>query len=126
MKITLTDLRPDEEGKTKQDVFYSEKGLREFVRYIDSSRVHLFDDVIYLNTEKNDIPIEAAIMYNTSSSENIHSYVNNINTIEGGTHVMGFRQALTRVLKKYAEDNFQKFIDSSRRFSRRSYSRCLS
>ncbi len=114
LKITLTDLRPDEEGKTKQDVFYSEKGLREFVRYIDSSRVHLFDDVIYLNTEKNDIPIEAAIMYNTSSSENIHSYVNNINTIEGGTHVMGFRQALTRVLKKYAEDNFQKFIEKSK------------
>ena len=114
LKITLTDLRPDEEGKTKQDVFYSEKGLREFVRYIDSSRVHLFDDVIYLNTDKNDIPIEAAIMYNTSSSENIHSYVNNINTIEGGTHVMGFRQALTRVLKKYAEDNFQKFIEKSK------------
>lgn len=114
LKITLTDLRPDEEGKTRQDVFYSEKGLREFVRYIDSSRIHLFDDVIYLNTEKNEIPIEAAIMYNTSSSENIHSYVNNINTIEGGTHVMGFRQALTRVLKKYAEDNYQKVIEKSK------------
>ncbi len=114
LKITLTDLRPDEEGKTRQDVFYSEKGLREFVKYIDSSRIHLFDDVIYLNTEKNEIPIEAAIMYNTSSSENIHSYVNNINTIEGGTHVMGFRQALTRVLKKYAEDNYQKVIEKSK------------
>ncbi len=114
LRITLTDLRPDEEGKTKQETFYSEKGLREFVKYIDSSRIHLFDDVIYLNTEKNDVPIEAAIMYNTSSSENIHSYVNNINTIEGGTHVMGFRQALTRVLKKYAEDNFQKVIEKSK------------
>ena len=114
LKITLTDLRPDEEGKTKQEVFYSEKGLREFVKYVDSNRVHLFDDVIYLNTEKNDIPIEVAIVYNTSSSENTHSYVNNINTIEGGTHVMGFRQALTRVLKKYAEDNFQKTIEKNK------------
>ena len=114
LRITLTDRRPDEEGKTKQEVFYSEKGLREFVRYIDSSRIHLFDDIIYLNTERQGIPIEAAIMYNTSSTENIHSYVNNINTIEGGTHVQGFRQALTRVLKKYAEDNYQKVIEKSK------------
>ena len=105
LKITLTDMRPDDEGNTRQEVFYSEKGLREFVKYIDSSRSHLFDDVIYLSTEKQGIPIEAAIMYNTSYSENIHSYVNNINTIEGGTHLQGFRQALTRVLKKYAEDS---------------------
>ena len=104
LKITLTDMRPDDEGNTQQEVFYSEKGLREFVKYIDSSRSHLFDDVIYLSTEKQGIPIEAAIMYNTSYSENIHSYVNNINTIEGGTHLQGFRQALTRVLKKYAEE----------------------
>ena len=114
LRITLTDRRPDEEGQTKQEVFYSEKGLREFVRYIDSSRIHLFDDIIYLNTERQGIPIEAAIMYNTSSTENIHSYVNNINTIEGGTHVQGFRQALTRVLKKYAEDNYQKVIEKSK------------
>ena len=103
--ITLTDLRKDDEGNTRQEVFHSDLGLREFVRYIDSSRTHLFDDVIYLNTEKNNIPIEVAIMYNTSYSENLHSYVNNINTIEGGTHLAGFRTALTRVLKRYADDN---------------------
>lgn len=114
LKITLTDLRPDEEGKTKKEVFYSEKGLREFVRYIDSSRTHLFDDVIYLNTERQGMPIEAAIMYNTSYSENIHSYVNNINTIEGGTHLQGFRQALTRVLKKYAEETASKQIEKAK------------
>ncbi len=114
LKITLTDLRPDEEGKTKKEVFYSEKGLREFVRYIDSSRTHLFDDVIYLNTERQGMPIEAAIMYNTSYSENIHSYVNNINTIEGGTHLQGFRQALTRVLKKYAEETATKQIEKAK------------
>ena len=104
LKITLTDLRKDAEGNIKQDVFLSKEGLKEFVRYVDANRVHLFDDVIYLKTEKQGIPIEAAIMYNNSYSENIHSYVNNINTIEGGTHLTGFRTALTRVLKKYAED----------------------
>ncbi|MCR5140103.1 MAG: DNA topoisomerase (ATP-hydrolyzing) subunit B [Bacteroidaceae bacterium] len=103
--ITLTDLRPDDEGNTRTEVFHSDEGLREFVRYIDSSRIHLFDDIIYLNTEKNGVPIEVAIMYNTSYSENLHSYVNNINTIEGGTHLAGFRAALTRTLKKYAEDS---------------------
>ena len=94
--ITLTDLRPSShlsltgEGSgegPRQDVFYSREGLREFVRYIDSTRTHLFNDVIYLNTEKQGIPIEVAIMYNTAYSENLHSYVNNINTIEGGTHL---------------------------------------
>ena len=104
LKITLTDERKDEEGNTKQDVFYSEEGLKEFVRYVDANRVHLFNDVIYLKTEKQGIPIEAAVMYNNSYSENIHSYVNNINTMEGGTHLMGFRAALTRVLKKYADE----------------------
>ena len=104
LKITLTDERKDEEGNTKQDVFYSEEGLKEFVRYVDANRVHLFNDVIYLKTEKQGIPIEAAVMYNNSYSENIHSYVNNINTVEGGTHLMGFRAALTRVLKKYADE----------------------
>ena len=114
LKITLTDMRPDDEGNTRQEVFYSEKGLREFVKYIDSSRSHLFDDVIYLSTEKQGIPIEAAIMYNTSYSENIHSYINNINTIEGGTHLQGFRQALTRVLKKYAEETAAKQIEKAK------------
>ena len=103
--ITLTDMRPDEEGKTRQEVFHAKEGLKEFVRYVDRHRTHLFDDVIYLKTEKQGIPIEVAIMYNTDYSENIHSYVNNINTIEGGTHLSGFRMALTRTLKKYAEND---------------------
>ena len=103
--ITLTDLREkDEEGNVRTETFHSVEGLREFVRFVDSSREHLFNDIIYLNTEKQGVPIEVAIMYNTSYSENIHSYVNNINTIEGGTHLAGFRTALTRTLKKYAED----------------------
>ena len=105
LTITLTDYREVEDGKPRREVFYSKDGLKEFVRYIDSSREHLIDDVIYLNTEKQGLPIEVAIMYNTSFTENLHSFVNNINTIEGGTHLTGFRQALTRTLKKYAEDN---------------------
>ena len=109
--ITLTDLRPDEEGKTRNEVFFSKEGLREFVRYIDGNRNHLFDDVIYINTEKQGTPIEIAIMYNDGYSENIHSYVNNINTIEGGTHLMGFRAALTRSLKKYADDNCKRDLE---------------
>ena len=103
--ITLTDMRPDEEGKTRQEVFHAKEGLKEFVRYVDRHRTHLFDAVIYLKTEKQGIPIEVAIMYNTDYSENIHSYVNNINTIEGGTHLVGFRMALTRTLKKYADSD---------------------
>ena len=103
IKITLRDLRPDEEGKTKEQVFHAKDGLKEFVRYVDRHRTHLFDDVIYLKTAKQGIPIEIAVMYNTDYSENIHSYVNNINTIEGGTHLTGFRMALTRTLKAYAE-----------------------
>ena len=104
IRITLTDARPDAEGKTRQEVFHAKDGLKEFVRYVDRHRAHLFDDVIYLKTEKQGIPIEVAIMYNTDYSENIHSYVNNINTIEGGTHLTGFRTALTRVLKAYADN----------------------
>ena len=95
IKITLRDLRPDEEGKTREEVFHAKDGLKEFVR----------DDVIYLKTEKQGFPIEVAIMYNTDYSENIHSYVNNINTIEGGTHLTGFRAALTRTLKAYADND---------------------
>ncbi len=106
VRITLTDYREqDGDGSYKQEVFYSEQGLREFVRFIDSSREHLFDDVIYISTEKQGTPVEVAIMYNTSYNESLYSYVNNINTIEGGTHVAGFRRALTRTLKKYADDN---------------------
>ena len=107
IKITLTDLRPDESGNTRQAVFHAKDGLKEFVRYVDRHRTHLFDDVIYLKTEKQGIPIEVAIMYNTDYSENIHSYVNNINTIEGGTHLTGFRAALTSVLKGYADKDAQ-------------------
>ncbi len=103
--ISLTDKREaNENGEYKHDTFYSTEGLKEFVRYIDSSRTPLINDVIYLNTEKQGIPIEAAIIYNNGYSENVHSYVNNINTIEGGTHLAGFRRALTRTLKKYADD----------------------
>ena len=105
VRITLTDLRLDEEGKTRREEFYAQDGLKAFARYIDRHRTHLFDDVIYLKTEKNNVPIEVAVMYNTDYSENIHSYVNNINTIEGGTHLTGFRMALTRTLKAYADND---------------------
>ena len=104
--ITLTDKRvKEEDGSFKQEVFHSEEGVKEFVRFLNSTNTPLIDDVIYLNTEKQGIPIECAIMYNTGFRENLHSYVNNFNTIEGGTHEAGFRTALTRVLKKYAEES---------------------
>ena len=114
--ITLTDMRIDVNEQSgiegiRKEVFYSEGGLKDFVRYIDSSRTHLINDVIYLNTEKQQTPIEVAIMYNTGFSENLHSYVNNINTIEGGTHLQGFRTALTRTLKNYAEQQCQKELE---------------
>ena len=106
--IKLIDERPDPEtGKTREQTFHAKDGLKEFVRYIDRHRQHLFDDVIYLKTEKQGVPIEVAIMYNTDYTENLHSYVNNINTIEGGTHVTGFRIALTRTLKNYADNDPQ-------------------
>ena len=104
--ISLTDLREkDENGNPRCERFHSEEGVKEFVRFLNSNNTPLFNDVIYLNTEKQGVPIECAIMYNTGFRENLHSYVNNINTIEGGTHEAGFRTALTRVLKKYAEDS---------------------
>ena len=104
--IKLTDKRVQEEdGSYKSEVFHSEEGVKEFVRFLNSTNTPLIDDVIYLNTEKQGVPIECAIMYNTGFRENLHSYVNNINTIEGGTHEAGFRTALTRVLKKYAEES---------------------
>ena len=108
ISIRLVDERPDPEtGKTREQTFHAKDGLKEFVRYIDRHRQHLFDDVIYLKTEKQGVPIEVAIMYNTDYTENLHSYVNNINTIEGGTHVTGFRIALTRTLKNYADNDPQ-------------------
>ena len=104
--LQITDMRvEDENGQPKIEHFHSDQGLREFVKYIDSSREALIQDVIHISTEKYGTPVEIAMVYNTSYSENLHSYVNNINTIEGGTHVAGFRTALTRTLKKYAEDN---------------------
>ena len=104
--ITLGDKRVvNEDGSYKKEVFHSEEGVKEFVRFLNSNNTPLIDDVIYLNTEKQGVPIECAIMYNTGFRENLHSYVNNINTIEGGTHEGGFRAALTRVLKKYAEES---------------------
>ena len=104
--LTLTDKRVSEEmPEEKTETFFSEHGLKEFVTYVDSSREKLFDDVIYIQTDKYETPIEIAMIYNTGYSENLHSYVNNINTIEGGTHLAGFRRGLTRTLKKYAEDN---------------------
>lgn len=104
IKIYLTDLREkDEEGKPRQDAFFSEGGLREFVSYIDATREKLIPQPIYIENDKGDIPIQVALSYNTSFSENLVSYVNNINTHEGGTHVAGFRRALTRTLKSYAD-----------------------
>ena len=106
IRLTITDLRSEEEGgANKIEEFYSEQGLREFVKYIESTREPLINDVIYIDTDKYGTPVEVAMMYNTSYTENLHSYVNNINTIEGGTHITGFRTALTRTLKKYADDN---------------------
>ncbi len=106
ISLNLYDKRPDEEGKTREDHFYSEEGLKEFVKYLDATRgTPIIDQIIYLDTEKNGVPVEVAMQYNDSFSENVHSYVNNINTIEGGTHLTGFRRALTRTLKKYAEDS---------------------
>ena len=104
--LTLTDKRSvNEDGTFKSEVFHSDEGLKEFVEYIDESREPLIDNIIHITTEKNGIPVEIAMTYNTSYNENIHSYVNNINTIEGGTHLSGFRRGLTRTLKKYAEDS---------------------
>ncbi len=114
IKIVLKDKRVQvetvrEDGTKeigcKREEFYSEKGLSEFVRFIDGNRTPLISEVIHLNTDKYGTPVEVAMIYNTDFNENVHSYVNNINTIEGGTHVAGFRAALTRVMKKYAEDS---------------------
>lgn len=104
IKITLTDLREkDESGKARSDEFFSEGGLKEFVAYIDSNREKLIPEPIYIENDKGEIPVQVAMSYNTSFSENLVSYVNNINTHEGGTHVAGFRRALTRTLKNYAD-----------------------
>lgn len=104
--LSLTDLRQrDAEGNPKFEEFFSETGLREFVEYIDSNKESLINDVIDLSTERQGIPVEVALTYNSTYNENVYSFVNNINTIEGGTHLTGFRRGLTQTLKKYAEDN---------------------
>ena len=105
--LTLTDKRQkDDNGEWLSEHFFSEEGLKEFVRYLDETRGEpITESIIYLDTERNGVPVEVAMQYNVSYSENVHSYVNNINTIEGGTHLTGFRRALTRTLKKYAEDS---------------------
>lgn len=104
--LTLTDKRNlDADGKPHSDTFYSRDGLREFVQYIDSNKEPLVANVIHLNTERQGIPVEVALTYNTSFNENVYSFVNNINTIEGGTHLTGFRRGLSNTLKKYADDN---------------------
>lgn len=104
--LTLTDMRNiNAEGNPKREKFYSKDGLKEFVQYIDSNKESLINEVIHLNTERQGIPVEVALTYNSSFNENVYSFVNNINTIEGGTHLTGFRRGLTTTLKKYAEDN---------------------
>ena len=104
--LSLTDKRVvKEDGSYKSEIFRSEEGLKEFVRYIDRSKEQLIPDVIHIVTEKQGIPVEVAMTYNTSFNESVFSYVNDINTIEGGTHLAGFRRGLTRTLKKYADDS---------------------
>jgi len=104
--ITLTDNRTaDDEGNFTTEVFHSDEGLPEFIRYLDSTREQLTANIISMEGEKNGIPVEVAMVYNTSYSENLHSYVNNINTHEGGTHLSGFRRGLTHTLKKYADES---------------------
>ena len=104
--LTLTDMRSlDAEGNPRHEVFHSDHGLEDFVRYIDSSKESLINDIIHLNTERQGVPVEVALTYNTTYNENVYSFVNNINTIEGGTHLSGFRRGLTATLKKYAEDS---------------------
>ncbi len=106
INLTLTDKRiQKEDGTYKNELFHSDEGLKEFVRFIDRSKEKLVEDVIHIVTEKQGIPVEVAMTYNTSYNESVFSYVNDINTIEGGTHLAGFRRGLTRTLKKYAEDS---------------------
>ena len=106
IRITMTDKREtDENGEFRTEEFYSEEGLKEFIRFLDGNREPLIADVISMEGEKNGIPVEVAMVYNTSFNENLHSYVNNINTHEGGTHLSGFRRGLTTTLKKYADNS---------------------
>ena len=104
--LSLTDKRrTDDEGEFVKEEFYSEGGLKEFVAFLDGTRESILNDVIYIDGEKDGVPVEVAMVYNSSYTENVHSYVNNINTHEGGTHLSGFRRGLTRTLKKYADES---------------------
>ena len=106
INLSITDKRrKDDDGNHIIESFYSEGGLKEFVSFLDSTRDSIMDDVIYIDGEKDGVPVEVAMVYNNSYTENIHSYVNNINTHEGGTHLSGFRRGLTRTLKKYADES---------------------
>ena len=106
IRLKITDYRElDDSGNPISETFYSEEGIKEFVRLLDENRQPIIEKVIYIETEKQGIPIEIALQYNSSFNENVHTYVNNINTIEGGTHLAGFRRGLTRTLKAYAEKN---------------------
>ena len=106
ISLTLTDMRQlDDKGNPKTERYFSKEGLKEFVKYIDAGKTPLIEDIIHINTEKKGVPVEVAMTYNTEFRENVYSYVNNINTIEGGTHLTGFRRGLTTTLKKYADDN---------------------
>lgn len=106
VRISITDRREkDENGEFISETFYSEEGLKEFIRFLDGNREPLIQDIISMEGEKNDIPVEVAMVYNNSYTENLHSYVNNINTHEGGTHLSGFRRGLTTTLKKYADNS---------------------
>jgi len=103
--VIIDERNTNDDGSFKSELFYSEEGLKEYVEFLDETRERLIDDVICIETEKNGVPVELAMHYNTSFNEHVHSYVNNINTIEGGTHLVGFRRGLTRTLKRYAEDS---------------------
>ena len=105
LTLTLEDERVQEEGENKKETFYSEGGLKEFVQYIDNGRTPIIDEPIYVKGKEENVEVEVAMQYNTSFSESIYSFVNNINTREGGTHVSGFRRAVNRAFSKYAEDN---------------------
>jgi DNA gyrase subunit B len=107
IRINITDLRELDENNNPVNTenFYSERGLVEFVEFLDKTREKLMEDTIYMEGEKSGIPVEVAMSYNSSFNENVHSYVNNINTHEGGTHLAGFRRGLTRTLKSYADKN---------------------
>ena len=106
INLSITDKRrKDDDGEFVKEEFYSEGGLKEFVSFLDETRDSILQDVIYIDGEKDGVPVDVAMVYNTSYTENVHSYVNNINTIEGGTHLSGFRRGLTRTLKKYADES---------------------